>query len=119
MRRLTSFMGITLLSLLVSGWGNVFAATFCPHNASKNLTTKFDATSCHQMSEEQASHSAAHSQAMEGMQMMPETQQERQVKAIPVGQLIGTCSHCVGQERSPAPVAGERGLGLQKTCGGA
>jgi len=112
-------MGISLLSLLVSGWGYVFAAAFCPHSASRNFTAKSEAPSCHQMSEEQAGHSESHSQAMEGMQMLPETQPERQFKAIPVGQLSGTCLHCVGQEKSPVTSATVRELNFQNHDTGA
>jgi hypothetical protein len=112
-------MGIMLLSLLVSGWGNVFAAAFCPHDAGKNLTTKTNATSCHQMGEEQSSHSESHSRAMNGMEMLPVAQPEGQAEIIPVGQLIGTCTHCVGQENTPVTAATARELSLQKRDAGA
>ena len=116
MRRLISLIGIMLLSLSLSGWGSVLAAAFCPHLASKNLTTKIMAGSCHQMSEEQSSHSASHEQAMNGMRMTAGRHDFDE--SVPVGQIFGTCSHCMDKEESPVAAGSSRELSPQKRDAG-
>src|SRR4051794_4419622 len=112
MRRLISFIGIMLLSLLVSGWGNVFAAAFCPHIASKNPATMMKGPACHRESAEQARPGESHQQAMDGMEMMPAARPNGEV--IAVGQFIGTCSHCMEKDSAPIAAASSRELSLQK-----
>jgi hypothetical protein len=122
MRRLTSYTGIMLLSLLVSGWSNLFAAAFCPHVAGNKLPAMMrgmDDRSCHRESAEQTRHSEAHQPAMKGMLMMPAAQKPDSGTVVPVGQFSGTCSHCAGQDSSPRTAASSRELSLQKGDAGA
>jgi len=109
-----------LLSLLVSGWGNVFAAAFCPHIASNHRKTMMEGHSCHLEMAEPSSHSASHQQAMNGMEMTtPAAQQQGDSRIIPVGQFIGTCSHCVEKDSSPVTASVSRELSSQKRDAGA
>jgi hypothetical protein len=118
MRRLTSFTGIMLLSLLVSGWGNVFAAAFCPHIASKHRTRMMEGHSCHLEMTEPSSPTSQ--QAMDGMEMTtPVAQRSGDSRIIPVGQFTGTCSHCLEKDNSPVTPAISRELSSQKRDAGA
>src|SRR5207248_3812591 len=93
MRRVTSFIGLTLLALLVSGWGNVLAATLCPKMqvASCCLTkTTHDSASQHEAM-------AMDGMSMDGMAMMPAAE----VEANSMGQPAASCAHCLSSPDLP------------------
>jgi hypothetical protein len=119
MRRLISFTGIILLALLVSGWSSIFAASFCPHAAGKKAAAMMEGHSCGREGAEQSHHSESQRQAMDGMEMMPAAKDDGDGAFVPVGQLIGTCSHCLGQNDSPITAANARELNVQKRDAGA
>src|SRR4051794_7595112 len=119
MRRFTSFAGVMLLALFVSGWGSALAASFCPHLAGKQLTAAMTGDHCGREGAGQADHSASHQQAMKGMEMTPAPQQRGDRETVTVGQLSGTCAHCLGQERSPVTAVAPRASSPQKHDAGA
>ena len=88
MRRVTSFIGITLLALLVSGWGNVLAAALCP---------KMQVASCCLMKTTHDSASQHEAMAMDGMAMMPAAE----VEANSIGQPAASCAHCLSSPDLP------------------
>src|SRR5437763_12849392 len=88
MRRVTSFIGITLLALLVSGWGNVLAAALCP---------KMQVASCCLMKTTHDSASQHEAMSMDGMAMMPAAD----VEANSMGQPAASCAHCLSSPDLP------------------
>jgi hypothetical protein len=108
MRRFTSFFGITLLMLLVSGWGNVLAATFCPHamGAQAQVNVQKAAAPQHDSPE----------QEMGGMQMTHASGAGHcDSKVTAFDQPAGICTHCFGQnEFPPASSSLQRELTLKK-----
>jgi hypothetical protein len=89
MRRFTSFFGITLLALLVSGWGNVLAATLCPHAMGGQSQANVEKAAAHQHDSSQ--------QAMGGMQMTHEPAAGHcDSKVAAFDQPAGICTHCLG-----------------------
>ncbi|MDQ3820171.1 MAG: hypothetical protein M3362_21175 [Acidobacteriota bacterium] len=89
MRRPTSYTGILLLSLILSGSGNVLAAAFCPHAQLPACCKKGpmqDSTSSHEM-------------MMEGMDMSAASA-EADVNSV--GQPAGVCAHCMSHSDLPA-----------------
>jgi hypothetical protein len=106
MRRFTSFFGVMLLALLVSGWGNVLAATLCPHAMGAQANVEKAAMHQHHSSE----------QEMGGMQM-PQTGEAVHCdsKVAAFDQPAGICTHCLGQNDSPATSSSlQRELTLKK-----
>jgi hypothetical protein len=84
MRRATSFIGLILLALLVSGSSNVLAAALCPN---------MQALSCCPMKTEHdaaPSHEAMDGMSMDGAGVMPAVS----VEAISIGQSATLCTHC-------------------------
>ena len=94
MRRVTSFIGLTLLALLVSGWGNVLAAALCP---------KMQVASCCLMKTTHDSSAPSHEamamdgMAMDSMAMMPAAE----VEANSMGQPAASCAHCLSSPDLP------------------
>lgn len=90
MRRLTSYTGILLLSLILSGSGNVLAAAFfCSHAqlpACCRTKTMQDSMPSHDM-------------MMDGMDM-PKTDAEREADSISKPSEL--CAHCMGHSDLPA-----------------
>src|SRR5947209_4366575 len=88
MRRLTSYTFILLLSLILSGQGNVLAAAFCQHAqlpACCQTKTMRDSMPSHDM--------------MEGMNMsMPAAEAE----ADSISQPTELCAHCMSHPNLPA-----------------
>jgi hypothetical protein len=93
MRRVTSFIGITLLALLASGWGNALAAALCPKMqvASCCLTkTTHDSAPSHEAM-------AMDGMTMDSMAMMPAAEAE----ANSAGQPAASCAHCLSSPDLP------------------
>jgi hypothetical protein len=112
MRRFTSFIGITLLSLLVSGWGNVLAATLCPHAMGEQAQVNVEKAATHQHDSTQ--------QAMDGMQMTPApSAMHCDSKVASFHQPAGICTHCFDRNESPATSSSlQRELTLKKRDAG-
>ena len=111
MRRFTSFFGITLLALLVSGWGNVLAATLCPHGMGGQAQVKVEKAVAHQHDSSQ--------HEMGGMQMTPSTTAGHcGSKVAALDQPAGICTHCFGQNESPVTSSSLRELTLKKRDAG-
>src|SRR5437763_15916500 len=90
MRRLTSYTVILLLSLILSGSGNVLAAAFCSHA---------QVTACCQTKTMHDSMSSPDMMKMDGMEMsMPAA--EADVNSI--AQPATLCAHCMGNSDLPA-----------------
>ena len=108
MRRLVTYICITLLALLVSGWGSMLAAAFCPH--ARTIQPQAVAGShsdCHAKTEKAAAHhSGSHQEAINGANMMPRPAPERNDGLrVALSQPAGTCTHCVGRSELPATAA--------------
>jgi hypothetical protein len=110
MRRFTSFFGVMLLALLLSGWGNMLAATLCPHamggqaNVEKVATHQYDSPQ-QEMGEMQMQHAPAAGHC-DG-------------KVAAFDQPAGICTHCFGQNESPATsLSLQRELTLKKRDAG-
>ena len=113
MRRLTSFIGVMLLALQVSGWGTVFAASFCPHAAGIAQLAVME-SHCGYRSAEPPHHAGSDHQAMQGMEMMPAVQQHDGGFSFPIGQFAATCLHCMERSNSPFTAVSPHVLSLQK-----
>jgi hypothetical protein len=111
MRRFTSFFGITLLALLVSGWGNVLTATLCPHAMGGQAQANVEKAEAHQHDSPQ--------QEMGGMRMTPSTSAGHCAsKVAAFDQPAGTCTHCFSRNESPATSSSLRELTLKKRDAG-
>lgn len=89
MRRPTSYTGILLLSLILSGSGNVLAAAFCTHAqlpACCKTKSMQDSMPSHEMT-------------MEGMDMSAASA-EADINSV--GQPAGVCAHCMSHSDLPA-----------------
>jgi hypothetical protein len=121
MRRFVSYTGIILLALLVSGWSIVLAATLCPHaGMNQALPMAEDHSGCRTKLEAvEMHHSSSHHEAAHGAQMktvaVPHLQGSEHAA---LGQMTGTCAHCVGQSELPVPPASVRELTLQQRDAG-
>lgn len=116
MRRLVSIIGITLLALLVGGWGSVFAAAFCPHMAATAAEdhscclAKIESAGEHHSNNHQATHGAKTEQTSAACHLHGD--------AAALSPVAATCAHCVGQNELPATPASVRELTLQKRGAG-
>jgi hypothetical protein len=111
MRRFTSFFGITLLALLVSGWGNVLAATLCPHAMGGQAQANVEKAVAHQHDSSQ--------QEMGGMQMTHASEAGHcDSKVAAFDQPAGICTHCFSRNESPATSSSLRELTLKKRDAG-
>ena len=121
MRRLFSYISIILLTLLVSGWGSVLAATLCPHaGANQPQATLESHSACHTKTEQAAEHhsgSRAGSEAMHHAKTMPKPELRFHGSSNNAAALTlpaGTCTHCVEQNKLPATPTSALGSALQK-----
>ena len=119
MRRIVSYIGISLLALLVSGWGSVIAAALCPHAGMSQPAAMAEDHSCCLAKLEQAGehHKGAHQhEAAHGAKTVPVAAHHLHGSnaAVALGQPQGTCAHCIGQNELPAAPASVRELTLQK-----
>lgn len=112
MRRFTTFFGVTLLALLVSGWGNVLAATLCPHAMGGQAQENVKKAAAHQHDSSQ--------QEMGGMQMTHASEAGHcDSKVAAFDQPAGICTHCLGQNESPTTSSSlQRELTLKKRDAG-
>lgn len=129
MRRLVSFTGITLLALLVSGWGSMLAAALCPH-AGANLPQAVLAdehSGCHAKNEQtEEHHSGSRSSSrnredrhgMKAGQMAALRLHGDKSKIAALTLPAGTCTHCVGQNELPSTPASAQALTLLKRDAG-
>jgi hypothetical protein len=88
MRRVTSFIGLTLLALLLSGWGNVLAAALC---------SKMQVASCCLIKTTHDSAPSHEAMAMDSMAMMPAADGE----ANSMSQPAASCAHCLSSPDLP------------------
>jgi hypothetical protein len=124
MRRLVSFICISLLALLVSGWGSMLAAALCPHAGATlpQATLAEDHSGCHAKTEQAKEHhsgspGSSRDEAMHDMKarQMPALRLHRDKSNIAALALpAGTCTHCVSQNELPSTPASARALTLQK-----
>lgn len=116
MRRLTSYIGITLLALLLGGWGEAFAAALCPHAMSE------DHACCREKIERVPAkhHSGSHHQTTQGAKHEHRTHasHHRGTQATLVRAAGSSCAHCMGQRDLPTAPAGVRELTAQKSGAG-
>lgn len=119
MRRFVSYIGITLLALLISGWGSALAAVLCPHAGMNQAlpmpedhschSTKFEATAANQH------HRGEHQEATHEDKMKPVGIPQLQGDGhTALGRPAGTCAHCMSQNELPATPASMREVTLQK-----
>src|ERR671938_1306166 len=121
MRRFLSSIGISLLALTLSGWGNVLAAALCPHaGMSRTQLSVKDHSGCSAKADEASGdHAAMQHQTMHGMKMRTETaSQNHDSGMVAFSQPMGTCAHCFGRDQSPT-TANTRALTLKKIETGA
>ncbi len=117
MRRLTSQFGITLLALLLCGWGEAMASVLCPHAAG------LDHACCPEKTESapaQMHHSASHHRPSRGSEseLREHSSHHRAARNV-AGRAAGfACAHCVGRGDLPAAPAGVRELTAQKSGAG-
>jgi hypothetical protein len=128
MRRIVSCIGLCLLALLVSGWGSMLAAAFCPHAGATlpQAVLAEEQSGCHAKSEQtedqhSGSRQSSSSEAMHGMKagQMPALRlhvDKSNVAALTLP--AGTCTHCVSHNETPPTPASARGLTLQKRDAG-
>jgi hypothetical protein len=124
MRRLVSCTGITLLALLVSGWGSMLAAALCPHAGANLLPQAVMAeehSACHTKTEQAEEHhsdsrrssvEAAHGTAAKQMPALRLHADKSNIAALTLP--AGACTHCVGQNDLPSTPASVQELTLQK-----
>lgn len=125
MRRFVSCIGITLLALLVSGWGSMLAATLCPH-AGADLSQAVLAeehSSCHAQTEQTQEHHSTSltnsSEAMHDAMPMPALRLHDDKSNIAALTLpAGACTHCISQNELPSTPASAQALTLQKRDAG-
>jgi hypothetical protein len=123
MRRFVSYIGISLLALLVSNWGSVVAAALCPHAGMSQAIEMAEDHSCCRAKLEKAEehHQGAHQESAHGAKA-------KQTSAIhlhssngnntALDQPAGACTHCVGQDELPFTHTSVRELTLQKRDAG-
>lgn len=114
MRRLVSSIGITLLALLVGGWGSVVAAAFCPHMAANQAQAEDHSCCLAKREGVGANHSSSHHHATHGAKK----KQASAASHLHHDSVAGTCEHCVGQNEFPATTASARELTSQKRDAG-
>jgi hypothetical protein len=123
MRRFVSYIGISLLALLVSNWGSVIAAALCPHAGMSQSVEMAEDHSCCRAKLEKAEehHKGAHQEAAHGTKAKPTSNihlHDSSSSNIALGQPAGACAHCVGQSELPYTHATVRELTLQKRDAG-
>ena len=117
MRRLTSQLGITLLALLLCGWGEAMASVLCPHAAG------LDHACCPEKTESAPAenhHSGSHQRPASGAESeRREQSSHHRAAGNAAGRVAGSdCAHCVGRGELPAAPAGVRELTAQKSGAG-
>ncbi len=125
MRRLISYIGISLLALLVSGWGSMLAAALCPHaGANQPQAVMEEHSACHTKTEQPVEHHSGSrsSEAMHHATTMPKPalrlHGDSNDNAAALTLPAGTCTHCVEQNKLPATPSGALGTALQKQDAG-
>lgn len=114
MRRFISSIGITLLALLVSGWGNVLATSMCPHALSRQQAIVEKSV------EKSTAHQHDSAQEMDGMKMTPVSSSEHcKSKVAAFEQTAETCAHCFSRSEAQRSLAAWRELTLKKHDAGA
>ncbi len=117
MRRLTSQLGITLLALLLCGWGEAMASVLCPHAAGLDhacCPAKIDSAPAEQH------HSGSHHQPARGArsERREHASHHRAADAVKGLAASSSCAHCVSQRDLPAAPASVRELTTQKSGAG-
>jgi hypothetical protein len=111
MRRLTTCIGIALLTLLVNGWGVVLAAALCPHGGVHKSAAMAENQGCHaQASKPESSHSG-HQSSHGAKKVVVESSQSN---GLALDQRAGSCAHCISQKNLPATLAEARELNVKK-----
>jgi hypothetical protein len=123
MGRFVSYIGISLLMLLVSNWESVIAATLCPHAGMSRSVEMAEDHSCCRAKLEKAEehHKGAHQEAAHNAKAKPSSAihlHDNDNNNIALGQTAGECVHCMGQREFPAAPASVRELTLQKRYAG-
>lgn len=124
MRRLVSCIGLTLLALLVSGWGSMLAAALCPHLGASQpqAVAAEDPPACHAKIEQTNEHHSGSpaSEALHGTKIkLPPAPRLHGDNSPAFTQPAGSCTHCVSQNELPAmPAASAQELTLQKRDAG-
>ena len=112
MRRLTSCIGIGLLTLLVNGWGLVLAAALCPHaGVHQRAATVEVSGNCHAQKSKSESRHAHHHSSQGAKKVVVESGQSSEVA---LDKRAGSCAHCVSQSNLPATLAEARELNVKK-----
>ena len=117
MRRLTSHLGITLLALLLCGWGEAMTSVLCPHAAGQGHAC------CPEKSEGAPAgkhHSASHHQQARGAksERREHASHHRTAEAVTGPAAGSSCAHCLGRRDLPAAPASVRELTAQKSGAG-
>jgi hypothetical protein len=117
MRRLTPHLGITLLALLLCGWGEAFASALCPHAAGLDhacCPAKLDRAPA------EKHHSGSRHQPPRVAQSGPrERAPSHRAADAAGGPAAGSsCAHCLGPKEEPAAPASVRELTAQKSGAG-
>jgi hypothetical protein len=112
MRRLTSCIGIALLTLLVNGWGVVLAVALCPHGGAHQREAMAENSSgCHaQKSQSPSGHSRHHS-SHDAKRVVTEA---RQSSEAALTQQAGSCAHCISRTNLPTTLAEARELSVKR-----
>ena len=99
MRRRHLSVGILLLTLLMSVWGQVLAAALCPH-------MRQDHACCHaKVAQGHASHEMAGD-----MQMTPAAESAQIEAAVATDKPVEGCDHCMGRPSQAPQTATLRGV---------
>jgi hypothetical protein len=119
MRRIISYIGISLLALLMSGRGSLIAAAHCPHaGMSQPEAIAEDHSCCLAKLVQAGEHS--HHEAAHGAKTVPVAAHHLHGSnaAVALGQPHSTCAHCISQNELPNTPASARELILQKRAAG-
>jgi hypothetical protein len=108
MRRQFFIIRLLLCALMLSGWGGLLGAAFCPHAAARagavasvaeSMSMADDHACCHADAKGSDKHCSNSSHgAMDGMEATPATEPSPQALAPPAA----SCSHCIGHSSLPA-----------------
>jgi hypothetical protein len=111
MRRLTSCIGIGLLTLLVNGWGVLLAAALCPHSGFNQsaATTTVEERGCHAKTVKPESGHKSHQSSHDAERVVVKLGQ-----SATLIQRAGSCGHCVSQNQIPATLTRARELNVKK-----
>lgn len=116
MRRLISHLGIILLALFISGWGNVLAIACCPHNLTNQQKATTVGQSCHDVKSTNAGtkDSISDHHATHGSTTEPAATAGPNEYDAALDRNAGTCTHCIGDGDLPATQGSVREFVLQK-----